>query len=116
MTVVLVGFIFIDNGWYNTVHALHIVKKTRRLLRETKPHIVSHTSSMIKNQGGRPIKPPPIGWRPDLTGAVRETTWMYAAGLNPDGSQKNADQHKCTRSRINQMLRLETAAQVQEST
>ena len=58
-----------------------------------------------KSLGGRPINPPPAAWRPELTGPQREVVWTFAAGVNPDGSSRNAAQHKCARTRINRTLK-----------
>ena len=58
-----------------------------------------------KSVGGRPIKPPPVNWRPDLTGSDLAWAWKYAAGVNTDGSAKNADQHKCARCAINRNMK-----------
>jgi hypothetical protein len=58
-----------------------------------------------KSVGGRPIKQPPVTWRPDLTGHDRACSWQYAAGVNVDGSAKNNAQHKCARRVINRDIK-----------
>ncbi|KAJ1469360.1 hypothetical protein T484DRAFT_1754508 [Baffinella frigidus] len=48
----------------------------------------------------RELKPPPSTWKPELAEEVRLHEWRYAAGQNPDGSDKLRNAHDQARNRI----------------
>ena len=56
-----------------------------------------------------PIIPPPDTWRPELVGEKRTETWKYAAGLNDNGSAKNARAHADARKAIIYKARVDEA-------
>ncbi|KAJ1466083.1 hypothetical protein T484DRAFT_1756938 [Baffinella frigidus] len=63
-------------------------------------------------------EPPPVTWRPELTGDLRIHPWKYAAGKTPDGNDKSRGTHAAMRNivRTNDKIRIIKKKHVSEVT
>jgi hypothetical protein len=55
---------------------------------------------LLKQAMPKPLKPPPVNWKPELEGEARDHEWRYIAGKNTDGSGKKCIIHRNARKRI----------------
>jgi hypothetical protein len=55
---------------------------------------------LLKQAMSKPLKPPPVNWKPELEGEARDHEWRYIAGKNTDGSGKKCSIHRNARKRI----------------